>query len=355
MSGTDVQAVAARFAGLDATLAAVGPRLAQAAPSGEFDQVLGQVDAALRALDPEAAGEAPGATTGAAAGAAMGADVGPADTQLTAAGYPAGGTGPAATGAQVVDDARRYLGVPYLWGGSTPESGFDCSGLVQRVYADLGVDLPRTSQQQAGAGTAVASLADARPGDLVFFEPGPDGPGHVGIYTGNGQMIAAPHTGTVVQVQPVGTPSAIRRVLTDPAAAAAMPANLGVPAALVPLFTAAGAAHQVSPVLLAALAKRESGFDPHALSRTGAQGIAQFEPDTAAGLGIDPWDPAQAIDGEARLISGYLHDYHGSVALAIAAYNAGPGAVAQYGGVPPYAETQAEISSVTALLNGAAG
>ena len=113
---------------------------------------------------------------------------------------------------------RIYLGVPYQWGGSTP-TGFDCSGLVQYVYAQLGVSLPRTSEEQATAGTPVASLADAQPGDLVFFA-GSDGtassPGHVGIYVGNGQMIDAPYTGAAVRIEPVGNPLAIRRVLPSP-------------------------------------------------------------------------------------------------------------------------------------------
>ena len=100
-----------------------------------------------------------------------------------------------ATGQDVVADAQKYLGVPYLWGGTDPAQGLDCSGLVQDVYSDVGISLPRTSQEQATVGTPVSSLAEAQPGDLVFF-PGSDGtasaPGHVGIYIGNGEMIDAP-------------------------------------------------------------------------------------------------------------------------------------------------------------------
>ena len=73
---------------------------------------------------------------------------------------------PVVTGDQVVADARKYLGIPYVWGGTDPAKGLDCSGLVQRVYADLGIDLPRVSQDQARVGQAVPSLAQARPGDL---------------------------------------------------------------------------------------------------------------------------------------------------------------------------------------------
>ena len=79
----------------------------------------------------------------------------------------------------------------------------------------------------------------------------------------------------------------------------------------------------------------------------------QLMPATAHGLGVDPWVPAQAVQGAARLLSNYLHSY-GSVPLALAAYNAGPGAVEQYGGVPPYAETQNYVAKITALMAGRA-
>jgi peptidoglycan DL-endopeptidase CwlO len=90
--------------------------------------------------------------------------------------------------------ALRYLGVPYVWGGASPR-GFDCSGLVMYVYAQLGISLPHYTVAQWGATTHI-SLSQALPGDLVFF----DGLGHVGIYLGNNQFVHAPHTGTVVQV-----------------------------------------------------------------------------------------------------------------------------------------------------------
>ena len=109
-----------------------------------------------------------------------------------------------------VDVAQQYLGVPYVWGGESP-AGFDCSGLVQYVYGQLGVDLPRTAADQARVGQPVASLADARPGDLLAFHDPVD---HIGIYAGNGLMVVAPKTGDVVKVQSVyDEPTAIRRVL----------------------------------------------------------------------------------------------------------------------------------------------
>ena len=90
--------------------------------------------------------------------------------------------------------ALHYLGVPYVWGGSTP-SGFDCSGLVMYVYAQLGISLPHYTVAQYHMGVAV-SRSQLQPGDLVFF----DGLGHVGIYIGGGQFIHAPHTGDVVKI-----------------------------------------------------------------------------------------------------------------------------------------------------------
>jgi cell wall-associated NlpC family hydrolase len=112
-----------------------------------------------------------------------------------------------------VDLAQQYLGVPYVWGGESP-SGFDCSGLVQYVYGQLGVSLPRVAADQARVGQPVASLADARPGDLLAFHDPVD---HIGIYAGNGLMVVAPKTGDVVKVQAVyDEPTAIRRVLPSP-------------------------------------------------------------------------------------------------------------------------------------------
>jgi hypothetical protein len=244
----------------------------------------------------------------------------------------------------VVADAQKYLGVPYRWGGTDPSTGLDCSGLTQRVYADLGITLPRTASQQATAGTAVASLADARPGDLVFFDYSSSRPGvdHVGIYIGSGQMIAAPQEGESVKVQPVGDPTLIRRILPD-SSAAPSPQLAAVPYGN--LFAQAGARYGVDPSLLAAVASQESGFDAGAVSSAGAEGLMQFMPSTARGLGVNPFDPASSINGAARYLSG-LQSQFGSTSLALAAYNAGPGAVGRYGGIPPYAQTQNYVRSV---------
>jgi len=317
------------------TMSGLGTSFSAAAQGGDFERVLEQANAAMDVLaQPFSASES------SQAGSFV-----PTDALFSQS------NGGPVTGSQVVSDAEQYLGVPYQWGGTSPTTGFDCSGFVQYVYGQLGVSLPRTSQQQATVGTPVVDIADAQAGDLVFYEPGPSGPGHVGIYIGNGEMIDAPHTGTSVQIEPVGQPSQIRQVLTQ---SSGLSADLQVPSQLAPIFEAASNQYGVPASLLAAVAKQESGFDVGAVSSAGAEGLMQLMPSTAAGLGVDPFDPAQAVDGAAQLLSGYLDQYGGSVPLALAAYNAGPGAVAQYGGIPPYAQTQNYVSDILASL-GASG
>lgn len=130
-----------------------------------------------------------------------------------------------------------------------------------------------------------------------------------------------------------------------------------VPAFVPPQFAAAIAAAaqrwNISAALLAAQLFAESGFNPFAVSPTGAQGIAQFMPGTARAYGlVNPFDTQRAIDAQARLMRDLLRQF-GSVPLALAAYNAGPGAVAGCGCVPPYPETQAYVTRILGLLHGA--
>ena len=102
-------------------------------------------------------------------------------------------------GPQAVAIARRYLGIPYVWGGATPTGGFDCSGLTMYVYGKLGVSLDHYAAWQFLEGERVTP-EQLLPGDLVFFHPKADGPGHVGMYVGDGKMIHAPRTGDVVRI-----------------------------------------------------------------------------------------------------------------------------------------------------------
>jgi soluble lytic murein transglycosylase-like protein len=115
-------------------------------------------------------------------------------------------------------------------------------------------------------------------------------------------------------------------------------------------ITAAARKHGVDPALLAGLVRQESNFDPTAGSPAGARGLTQLMPATAAGLGVtDVTDPAQALDGGAKYLKQQLDAFGGDVTKALAAYNAGPGAVQRYGGVPPYAETQNYVKKVQAF------
>lgn len=107
----------------------------------------------------------------------------------------------------------------------------------------------------------------------------------------------------------------------------------------------AAAQHGVPVGLFQRLVEQESGWNPAAVSSKGALGLAQLMPDTALDLGVDPLDPAQNLDGGARYLRAQFEAF-GSWPLALAAYNAGPGAVAQYGGIPPFAETQDYVQIV---------
>ena len=114
-------------------------------------------------------------------------------------------------------------------------------------------------------------------------------------------------------------------------------------------ITAAAKKYGIDPALLAGLVKQESGFNPNAGSPAGARGLTQLMPGTAAGLGVtNVLDPAQSLDGGAKYLKAQLDAFGGDVARALAAYNAGPGAVQRYGGVPPYAETQNYVRAVQA-------
>ncbi|WP_284982069.1 C40 family peptidase [Arthrobacter sp. efr-133-TYG-118] len=119
----------------------------------------------------------------------------------------------AVTGDAVVADAKKYVGVPYVWGGTNPAVGMDCSGFVQRVFKDLGVDLPRVVSDQMRQGTPVASLAQAKPGDLLVSFGGE----HISIYLGNGKAIDAPVPGQTIQIRDAweqqSNLTAIRRIV----------------------------------------------------------------------------------------------------------------------------------------------
>ncbi len=142
--------------------------------------------------------------------------------------------------ARLIEAARSYEGIPYVWGGTDPATGLDCSGFVQRAYADVGIQLPRVTWDQMNAGSHVPSLAEAQPGDLLFSHDG----GHVSMYLGGGKAIDAPQPGQTVAVRDMWETDAnittIRRILPAAPAGAASTAPAAEPS--VSPSTAAGSA-----------------------------------------------------------------------------------------------------------------
>lgn len=185
--GADTAAPSAALFGAPAAASLTGP-----APAVSFGDVLQGIQAV--------------GVPSLAAPAAIGA------TDRTAAGS-------SSLGERIVASAKEWIGVPYVLGGTT-RSGVDCSGLVQNVLAEYGIDMPRLAREQMKQGTEVASLDQALPGDLLVFNNG----SHIAIYAGDGMKIHAPRPGkTVVFDQVYGTPTTIRRMVPadDPTAPAA--------------------------------------------------------------------------------------------------------------------------------------
>jgi cell wall-associated NlpC family hydrolase len=160
-------------------------------------------------------------------------------------------------------------------------------------------------------------------------------------------------TGATPAAQPIGPPT------VAPAPADMGPPTITPPPASAPdtdpvqaAITAAAQAAQVDPALLRALIHQESNFDPRAVSGAGAQGLGQLMPGTARELGVsDPFDPAQNARAAAAYLKNQLDAFGGDIDKALAAYNAGPGAVRQYGGIPPYAETRNYVQRVRAFYD----
>lgn len=223
-------------------------------------------------------------TTSAAASTTAGTDFATALAGLTGGADP--GTVPAnalsttVTGQDLVEAAKKYLGTPYVWGGeSLAEGGLDCSGLVLRSLADLGITsgVPRVARDQATLGEAVPSLDQALPGDLIVLNGGK----HIGIYVGDGQMIDAPKPGKSVTVRDVyAEPTTIRRVLPQASSAAGGAAALtsaglsasGLSASALSSALASTAAGQNALALLTGSAGATGGTSGSATSLTSALG-----------------------------------------------------------------------------------
>lgn len=192
-------------------------------PAGtEFQQVLqNALDASANGAAPAAAGAGPAREAERGQREAVGKTA--ATTRAQGASEPAAAGG--IDGARVVAASKKYLGVPYVWGGNNPKVGLDCSSFVQHTFRDLGIQLPRVARQQAKEGTEVPSLAQARPGDLIVTRGG----GHIGIYLGGNKMIHAPRPGESVSIRELFETDkdimTIRRIVPSEAAANSGPAD----------------------------------------------------------------------------------------------------------------------------------
>lgn len=152
--------------------------------------------------------------------------------------------------------------------------------------------------------------------------------------------------------EPTGNSTMSQAVKPDPGTDAISSPGFvnGTPDWVTSIIKRASDKYNIPTMLLSALLKQESGFNPKATSSVGAQGIAQFMPATAQGMGVDPLDPESAIMGAAKYLR-QSWDKFGKPELALAAYNAGGGAVNQYGGIPPYKETQDYVKNIMAMAS----
>lgn len=211
-----------------------------------------------------------------------------------------------------------------------------------------------SSMSTTGIGTVQARIAEIQ-ARLRSMAPGVAAPGGV---VGHATGVAGPFEDMVEQAGATRAPApdapgAAVRTLAGASGTAPSGGATGGWVARLPeqgrawagAIEDAATRHGVDPALFAALVWTESGFRPDAVSHAGARGLAQLMPATAAGMGVDPDDPVQNLDGGARFLRAML-DRFGSVELGLAAYNAGPGRVAQAGGIPRIPETQAYVPGV---------
>jgi soluble lytic murein transglycosylase-like protein len=161
----------------------------------------------------------------------------------------------------------------------------------------------------------------------------------------NAPAAPAPATAPAATAPTSSFAGALAAAQTSPSAAPV--SGAGGSSAFDSEINAAAASNGIDPALLKGLVSQESGFNPSARSGAGAVGLTQLMPGTASALGVtNPLDPAQSLQGGAKYLREQLDRFGGDETLALAAYNAGPGAVQKYGGVPPYAETQNYVTSV---------
>jgi peptidoglycan DL-endopeptidase CwlO len=276
-----------------------------------------------------------------------------------------------------IELALSQQGKPYIWGSGSgaggrgrqhigangQPDGYDCSGFVSWVLKEsAGIDLPAYTGTAYPATRALRPDEQPRPGDVVFYNMNVGDPRkqHIALYLGDDKIVQSGGRGNNVNVDDVdsvGRPEYRRvvtkspeqeRLLTDPAYASFNAAgqsaglnNRGARGSSTPINSGASAAwgaaapyishlvdaatkYQVPVNVLAGLLIQESGGNPRAVSKAGAQGLMQFMPGTARGMGIDPFDPAQAIDGGARYLKQLADQSGGDWSAAVGKYNAGP-------------------------------
>lgn len=197
----------------------------------------------------------------------------------------------------------------------------------------------------AAASQAVARVAELR-SMIEAVETGPSGKGSFAAALGEASAVGgSTATPALGEATAVATTAPATTTAAVPTTASTGPGDGPVP--YQSLIEESCARYGVDPALLAGLIEQESHFDPTVGSPAGAQGLTELMPETAASLGVtDPHDPAQSIEAGARLLSEKLAEFGGDTELALAAYNAGSGAVQQYGGIPPYPETQEYVKKV---------
>ena len=204
---------------------------------------------------------------------------------------------------------------------------------------------PRTDSELRPGSAGRRSSIDPKRGPTAGYGESPSSTAEVGGANPSSEAAAsvASYPGTVAAIPAVTSESTLGATAAGSATA---PTGSGPYEALI---QQAATRNGVEPTLLRGLIEQESGFNPSASSSAGALGLTQLMPSTAASLGVtEPLNPTQSIEGGARLLGELLRQFHGNVSDALAAYNAGAGAVDQYPGVPPYPETEAYVSKVLA-------
>lgn len=190
----------------------------------------------------------------------------------------------------------------------------------------------RTSVKRPGGFVPVAALLT-----LLLADPA------------RGTVLEIANDGSVIIHAPPSSAAKARRI-GPPVIAPAVRPTRAAPLGLRPHFDAASTSFELSAELIEAVAWAESRFDQAAVSQAGARGVMQLMPGTARELGVDPRDPRANIHGGTGYLRMLLNRYAGDIVKTLAAYNAGPGTVDRYGGVPPYRETRAYVEAILARL-----